>query len=408
MELGRCELTQTGDAEDALSDLDAFRLEVRDWLSKHVPCDWRVRQTGVGKQDYLEFQRWWIEEQREVGYAVAHWPKQWGGAEFSLAQQVVLYEELAKADAPRLALYFVSLNHAAATLLHAGNETQKQRHLPGILNGEIWCQGFSEPNSGSDLASLQTRAVRDGDVYVVNGQKIWSSYAEFADWCILLARTDAAAPKRKGISYFLLDMRSAGVEVRPIRQATGDDEFCEIFLTDVRIPVTDRIGEENDGWRIAQSTLVAERGLSMVELSERLRGIVPRLVETARRAGAETRDSVAQELAQLHADVEVLRLICGRMVENLVRHGGVGPEASIIKLYYSELLQRLMEFAVRCGGLEAQLLRDLPLSVGWESGYWMRDYIMSWQWTIAAGTNEIQRSLIAEKVLGLPRDPLMD
>ncbi|WP_228032564.1 acyl-CoA dehydrogenase family protein [Mycolicibacterium sp. P9-22] len=391
-----------------MGDLDTFRGEVRDWLIQHVPPDWRVQQTGVSKQAYLDFQRWWIEELREVGYAVAHWPKQWGGAEFSLAQQVVLYEELAKADAPRLALYFVSLNHAAATLLHAGDEVQKKRHLPGILNGEIWCQGFSEPNSGSDLASLQTRAVRDGDVYVLNGQKIWSSYAEFADWCILLARTDPTAPKRKGITFFLLDMRSAGVEVRPIRQATGDDEFCEIFLTDVRIPITDRIGDENDGWRIAQSTLVAERGLSMVELSERLRGIVPRLVEMARRAGAETRDSVAQELGQLHADVEVLRLIRGRMVENLMRHGDVGPEASIIKLYYSELLQRLMEFAVRCGGLEAQLLRDLPQSVGWESGYWMRDYLMSWQWTIAAGTNEIQRSLIAEKVLGLPRDPLMD
>lgn len=391
-----------------LGDLDTFRLEVREWLAEHVPPDWQARQTGVSKEECLQFERWWLEEQKSVGYAVAHWPKEWGGADFSLAQRVVLYEELARANAPRLALYFVSLNHAAATLFEAGSEAQKQRHLPGILDGQIWCQGFSEPNSGSDLASLRTRAVRDGDDYVVNGQKIWSSYAEFADWCILLARTDTTVPKRKGISYLLLDMRSPGVEVRPIKQATGDDEFCEIFLTDVRIPVENLVGQENEGWKIAQSTLAAERGLSLVELSERLRGLLPRLVEMARRAGADVYDSVGQELAQLYADVEVLRLICGRLVENLVSGAGVGAEASIIKLYYSELLQRFMEFAVRCGGLEAQLAREVPSSVGWESGFWMRDYIMSWQWTIAAGTNEIQRNLIAEQLLGLPRDPLTD
>ncbi len=389
-----------------LGDLDTFRLEVREWLAEHVPPDWQAQQTGVSKEECLQFERWWLEEQKSVGYAVAHWPKKWGGADFSLAQRVVLYEELARANAPRLALYFVSLNHAAATLFEAGSEAQKQRHLPGILDGQIWCQGFSEPNSGSDLASLRTRAVRDGDDYVVNGQKIWSSYAEFADWCILLARTDITVPKRKGISYFLLDMRSPGVEVRPIKQATGDDEFCEIFLTDVRIPVENLVGQENEGWKIAQSTLAAERGLSLVELSERLRGLLPRLVEMARRAGADVYDSVGQELAQLYADVEVLRLICRRLVENLVSGAGVGAEASIIKLYYSELLQRFMEFAVRCGGLEAQLAREVPSAVGWESGFWMRDYIMSWQWTIAAGTNEIQRNLIAEQLLGLPRDPL--
>jgi alkylation response protein AidB-like acyl-CoA dehydrogenase len=315
---------------------------------------------------------------------------------------------MARADAPRLALFFISLNHTPATLLHVGTEAQQQRHLPAILEGEAWCQGFSEPNAGSDLASLQTKAVRDGDEYVVNGQKVWSSYSDLADWCLLLARTDSAAPKRKGISYFLMDMRSPGVEVRPIRQATGEEEFGEIFLTDVRIPVENRLGAENDGWRLAQSTLSAERGLTLVELSERLRGAMPRLVELARCAGVDHRDDVAQEVAQFHTEVEVLCLLRDRMVRNLLHHGGVGPEASIIKLFYSELLQRLTEFGVRLGGLQAQLASELLQSTGWESGYWMRDFVGSWTWTIAGGTNEIQRTLIAERVLGLPRDPLMD
>lgn len=385
--------------------LEQFRGQVRNWLQEHVPADWRVHQTGVDKKAYVEFQRWWLHELRAGGFAAPHWPRDWGGAGLSLAEQVVVYEELARADAPRLGLFFVSLWHAPAILLHVGTEEQKQRHLPAILDGEVWCQGFSEPDAGSDLASLRTRAVRDGGDYVVNGQKVWSSYSEFADWCLLLARTDSEAPKRKGISYFLLDMRTPGVEVRPIRQATGEDEFGEIFLTDVRIPIENRLGEENDGWRLAQTTLSTERASTLVELCERLRAIVPRIVELAHTAGADHRDDVTQELAQFHVEVEVLRLLRDRMVENLVSNGGVGPEASVIKVFYSELLQRLTEFAVRLGGLDAQLAAALPSSTGWESGYWMRDFVGSWTWTIAGGTNEIQRSVIAERILGLPRDP---
>jgi alkylation response protein AidB-like acyl-CoA dehydrogenase len=390
------------------AELDGFRARVRTWLLEHVPADWRIQQTGVDKKAYVEFQRWWLGELRAGGFAAPHWPQEWGGSGFTLAEQVVLYEELARADAPRLGLFFVSLWHAPAMLVHAGTDDQKRRHLPAILDGEVWCQGFSEPNAGSDLASLRTRAVRDGDVYVVNGQKVWSSYSEFADWCLLLARTDPHAPKRKGISYFLLDMRSAGVEVRPIRQATGEDEFGEIFLTDVRIPIENRLGEENEGWRLAQTTLSTERASTLIELCERLRGVMPRIIELALSAGAEHHDDITQRLAQFHVEVEVLRSLRDRMVENLLSNGGVGPEASVIKVFYSELLQRLTEFAVELGGLEAQLAVDLPSSTGWESGYWMRDFVGSWTWTIAGGTNEIQRSVIAERILGLPRDPLVD
>ena len=188
----------------------------------------------------------------------------------SVAEQVVLYQEMAAHDAPRLVLAFVGIHHAASTLLVAGTEEQRNRHLPAILDGEIWVQGFSEPEAGSDLASLRTTARRDGDTFVVNGQKLWASGGMHADWCLLLARTDPDAPKRKGISYFLLDMTTPGVEVRPIRNAIGDSHFCEVFLNDVAIPAANLVGDENAGWQVAQATLGAERGMTMLELAERL------------------------------------------------------------------------------------------------------------------------------------------
>ena len=188
----------------------------------------------------------------------------------SVAEQIVLYSELAAHDAPRLVLAFVGIHHAASTLLVAGTDEQRRRHLPAILDGEIWVQGFSEPEAGSDLASLRTTARKVGDGYVVNGQKLWASGGKHADWCLLLARTDVEAPKRKGISYFLLDMSSPGVEVRPIRNAIGDSHFCEVFLNDVEIPATNLVGDENSGWQVAQATLGAERGMTMLELAERL------------------------------------------------------------------------------------------------------------------------------------------
>jgi alkylation response protein AidB-like acyl-CoA dehydrogenase len=323
---------------------------------------------------------------------------------------VVLYEEMQRAQAPDLSTYFVSLHHAAATILAHGSDRHRE-HLSLILDGELWCQGFSEPNAGSDLASLTTRAERHGDRYVVNGQKVWSSYADLADWCLLLARTDPAVPKRQGITYFLLDMTVPGVEARPIRQITGEIEFCEIFLADVEIPIEDRVGEEGQGWKIAQTSLTTERGVPVLELQLSLRDAVSRLLRLAQdRTSDDGRPAsedgeVRRALAKGYAEVEILRLLCNKMISNLELRGGVGPEASIIKLYYSELLQRLTDLGVHLDGLAAQLAGGPGRRVHWAS--WLLEHLGSWTWTIGAGTNEIHRNVVAERVLGLPRDPLV-
>ncbi|KAB7760333.1 acyl-CoA dehydrogenase family protein [Mycolicibacterium mucogenicum] len=377
-----------------------FRDHVRRWCDEYVPRDWRRTQTGVPEAEFVRFQKAWFAELHAAGFAVPHWPREWGGG-MSVADQIVLYQELAAHDAPRLVLAFVGIHHAAATLLAAGTEAQRRRHLPAILDGEIWVQGFSEPEAGSDLASLRTSARRSGDSYVVNGQKLWASGGAHADWCLLLARTDPNAPKRKGISYFLLDMRSPGVDVRPIRNAMGDSHFCEIFLTDVVIPAANLVGPENAGWQVAQSTLGAERGLTMLELSERLfHNGFRRLVESC----AAEDPVIADRLAQFEIEITGLRGLCRRLVEN-AEEGTVGPaDASIVKLFYSELLQRLTDFGVEAGGLDAHTDLAKPMSSGWESGSWLLDFIGSWEWTIPGGASEIQRTIIGERGLGLPRE----
>jgi alkylation response protein AidB-like acyl-CoA dehydrogenase len=393
------------------TDLDAFRASVRDWCREHVPRTWRAAQTGVGDDEFVAFQQEWFAELRRAGWAVPHWPAEWGGG-MTTAEQVVLYQELAAADAPRLVLAFVSIHHAASTLLAAGTDEQRRRHLPAILDGEIWCQGFSEPEAGSDLAALRATARREGDAYVVNGQKVWASGALHSDWCLLLVRTDPEAPKRKGISYLLMDMRSPGLDVRPITQATGEAHFCEIFMDDVVVPVANLVGAENAGWAVAQQTLGAERGMTMLELSERLGNAgFTWLVDACRaprRDGQRPIDDpvVQDRLAALEIEVTALRGLCRDVVE---RHetGTVGPaDASIVKLYYSEVLQRLMDFGAEVGGLPVHTVLQKPISSGWESGAWVLDFISSWEWTIPGGSSEIQRSIIGERGLGLPREPV--
>jgi alkylation response protein AidB-like acyl-CoA dehydrogenase len=378
-----------------------FRREVRAWCAEHIPRDWRVSQTGATPHEFVAFQKNWFAELHSAGFAVPHWPSEWGGG-MSVADQIVLYQELAAHDAPRLVLAFVGIHHAASTLLAAGTEEQRRRHLPAILDGEIWVQGFSEPEAGSDLASLRTTARKDGDSYLVNGQKLWASGAMHADWCLLLARTDPDAPKRKGISYFLLDMTSPGVEVRPIRNAIGDSHFCEIFLNDVAIPAANLVGAENAGWQVAQATLGAERGLTMLELAERLGHAGFRwLVEQS-----PTDDPlVADRLAQFETEITGLRRLCRKLVEDTDNGVAGTADASIVKLYYSELLQRMTDFGAETGGLAAHTQLAKPLSSGWESGAWVLDFIGSWEWTIPGGASEIQRTIIAERGLGLPREP---
>lgn len=389
------------------TDLADFRTHVRDWCKAHIPRDWRKTQTGASDEEFVSFQKEWFQELRRAGFAVPHWPAEWGGG-MPVARQAVLYQELAAHDAPRLVLAFVAIHHAASTLLAAGTDAQRARHLPAILDGEIWAQGFSEPAAGSDLAALRTTARKEGNTYVVNGQKLWASGAMYADWCLLLARTDPDAPKRRGISYFLMDMRTPGIEVRPIRQATGESHFCEIFLDDVAIPAEHLIGPENDGWRVAQETLGAERGMTMLELAERLGNAgFRRLLDLCARPGPDGHRPlddplVLDRLATLETELTGLRALCA----DLVADDRPGPaDASIVKLYYSELLQRMTDFGTEVAGLPAHTELRKPLSSGWESGAWVLDFIGSWEWTIPGGSSEIQRSIIGERALGLPREP---
>ncbi|MGE2714037.1 acyl-CoA dehydrogenase family protein [Mycolicibacterium litorale] len=378
-----------------------FRADVRAWCADHIPADWREKQTGVSDEEFVRFQKAWFAELHSAGYAVPHWPAEWGGG-LSVAEQIVLYQELAAHDAPRLVLAFVGIHHAASTLLVAGTDEQRRRHLPAILDGEIWVQGFSEPEAGSDLASLRTTARRTGDSFVVNGQKLWASGGMHADWCLLLARTDPDAPKRRGISYFLLDMTTPGVEVRPIRNAVGDSHFCEIFLSDVVVPAANLVGAENAGWQVAQATLGAERGMTMLELAERLANAgFRRLV----RSCPVDDPIVADRLAQFECEITGLRGLCRKVVDGH-DSGAPGPaDASVVKLFYSELLQRLTDFAAEIGGLAAHTEVAKPMSSGWESGSWLLDFIGSWEWTIPGGSSEIQRTIIGERGLGLPREP---
>jgi len=395
-----------------LRQLEPFRQQIRDWLKYNLPADWQARMTGASEDESVVFQKWWFNKLMEPGYAAPHWPKEWGGGGLSFAEQIVLYEEIARAGAPRLILYFVALHHVPGTLLRWGSEAQQKRHLPAILQGdEIWCQGFSEPGAGSDLASLRARAERRGDHYVVNGQKTWSSNAHLARYCLLLARTDPNASKTKGISYFILDLKTPGVTLRPIKQITGASHFNEIFLDDVVIPAENLVGPENGGWQVAQATLSSERGLSVLELAERMREGFKLLLADARRVDATGKrayddSEVRRKLVDVHVRIDTLRLLVNDQLSHVLHGKAVGVEPSMIKLYYSELLRDFTKLGVDIGGMETQYLRGVLMGGANETGYWMQDYLYSWAWTISGGSSEIQRNIIAERGLQLPREPL--
>jgi len=390
-------------------DLAELRSAVRDWAIANTPPGWHAELSTATKRQFREFNIRQARLLRQAGLLAAHWPKEFGGGGFSFREQLVIQEELVRADFPQPRLLEIALAHIAATLMAYGSAEQ-QRHLAAILDGEIWCQGFSEPDAGSDLASLRTRAVRTGDDYVINGQKVWSSYADQASWCLLLARTDPAAPKHRGLSLFLLGLDSPGVEVRPTRQATGTEEFCELFLTDVRVPAGHLIGTENTGWRMAQTTLATERAFNIIELQARLAVALAEIAAQALvtplapgRMAADD-DSVRQELAARAAEIDVLGLLGQRLARDIERTGEAGPEGSVVKLFYSETLQKLTGLAVRISGMATMLDERREFATTWTSGHWMIDHLKSWNWTIAAGSSEIQRNIIGERVLGLPRE----
>jgi alkylation response protein AidB-like acyl-CoA dehydrogenase len=384
--------------------LSEFRSRVRAWAEANRP----LRAPPSGHDELRALMNEYRPKLRAAGYLAPHWPKEFGGGGFTAAEQVVLKQELAREGIPSFG--GIGMHHAAATIMEHGTPEQRE-HLAAILDGESWCQGFSEPNAGSDLAALQCRAVRDRDDYVINGQKIWSSGAQHSKWCLLLARTDTAAPKHKGISVLMVAMASPGIEVRPIRQATGETEFCEVFFSDVRVPVAQRIGPENEGWAISQTALTNERGSYIVErhaqLVETLDDMVAEAAATPVGGGRTALDDggIRQELAERAAEVEVLGMLSETFIGQLFHHGDIGPESSIFKLFYSEILQRITGLRTRIRGVGATLEHDRGGLAQDPSETALLEHIASWAWTIAAGTNEIQRNIIGERLLGLPREP---
>jgi alkylation response protein AidB-like acyl-CoA dehydrogenase len=373
-------------------------------LAANGPKGWREAYKSMTHEAFAQAQRDWFQTLIEGGYAVPHWPAEWPGGGRTLAEQKVIYEELARADTPRLLLSFVSTYHAASTFIECGTDAQRARYLPAILKGETWCQGFSEPNAGSDLASLKCRAQRKGDVYVVNGQKVWSTMAQYADKCLLLVRTSSDGPKQAGITFLLLDMRAKGVSVRPIRQIQGDQEFCEMFLDDVEVAVADRVGEEGNGWAVAQATLSSERGLTLMELTYKMRGALSNVAQLIRKNGLEQDRGVLRDFGQLVVRCDEVCALADQFLQNRINgHEGVG-DASIVKNTYSRVLREYALLGTRLGGIHAQY--RAPIVYGdLTTGNWMADFMNSYAWTIAGGSEEVQRNIISERMLGMQREP---
>ncbi|MEU8524420.1 acyl-CoA dehydrogenase family protein [Streptomyces sp. NPDC048629] len=374
------DLTYTAEEEE-------FRARLRDWLGTVLPklpprpdpLDWPGRRA---------YDTGWQRLLYDAGYADVHW-------DASPTQRLIFLEETERAGAPYVGANFVGLLHAGPTIAAEGTEEQRARWLPGVLSGdEVWCQGFSEPDAGSDLASLRTRAVRDGDAYVVTGSKIWTSHAEVADWCELLVRTDPDAPKHRGISWLAMPMTSPGITVRPLRTLAGSTEFAEMFLDEVRVPVGNRVGAENDGWRVTMVTLSFERGTAFVGEVVACRRTLGELARAARENGSWDDPVIRRRLGRLAAEFAALWRLTQWNVSEAQASGGVpGVGGSVFKLQYSHARQELYDLA-------AEVLGPDALDLGQE---WNVDRLSSLSYTIAAGTSQIQRNIVAERILGLPK-----
>jgi len=384
-----------------------FRDELRAWLADHAPQDWTGRKApGHTMEEHFAYLRAWQKRVYEGGWAGISWPRQCGGRGATVIEQVIFTEEMARASAPPLA-NVLGLALIGPTIIAHGTAAQKERFLTKILSAEeIWCQGFSEPNAGSDLASLLTEARPDGSDFIVNGQKVWTSYGWAADWCELVVRTDPAAPKHKGLTVLLIDMRSPGVEVRPLRQMTGESEFNEVFFRDVRVPAANVLGAVNNGWNVALGTLMHERatlgaGLHIV-YSRQFQRLVKLAHSIDRNGAPAARDPVVrQKLAQIYAEIEIMRLNQMRSISRISQSGAPGPEGSIQKIFWSELNQRFQQVAQEVLGPFAQLEKGSEFA--FDDGQWAYSYLRARGNTIEAGTSEIQRNIIGHFVLGLPR-----
>ena len=385
----------------------AFRDALRAWLERHCPRDWERTRQALGREARAQALIDWQRRLHAAGYVGLHWPVAYGGRGGSVMEQVLFYEEMARARAPELA-NAIGLDMAGPALMAHGTEEQKRLHLPRILSADhIFCQGFSEPGAGSDLAALGTRAERRGSAYVITGQKVWTSFAHYASWCTVLARTDPAAPRHRGLTYFLVDMASPGFTVRPLRQMSGDSEFSEIFLDGVEVPEGNVLGREHGGWEVAITTLMFERGPRTLTRQLILRQGLSELLELARRptrAGPPpARDPlVRQRLAQLYIDAETLRCANLRVLTQLVKGEPAGPAGSASKLFFSETWQKVAELGLELQGAYAALGEGSEWAV--DDGRWQYRALRSRGNTIQGGTSEVMRNILAERVLGLPKD----
>jgi len=386
---------------------EAFRTEFRAWLATNLPSDLCLDDAAddrvASDRETFERRRAWQRAMHAAGWVGISWPKEYGGRGAGLMERVIWEEEYAAARAPVLPGN-MGLNLVGPTIIHWGTEEQKRRHLPAILNAdEIWCQGFSEPGAGSDLASLRTRAIDAGDHYVVNGQKVWTSGAHFAHWIILLVRTNPEAPKHQGISCLLVDMRTPGISVRPLVLMTGHHHFNEVFFTDVVVPKASLLGPLDQGWKVSTTTLMYERhsagGRSHAAQIARLVALARRVTIDGRPAWEHA--SVRQRLTQLAIDCEALKYTRLRSLTRQLRGEPPGPEGSILKLTGSELGVRIAEVAGELLGMH--VLMNRPSDAVPDAPRWFNRVLASRQYTISAGTSEIQRNIIGERVLGLPR-----
>jgi alkylation response protein AidB-like acyl-CoA dehydrogenase len=383
-----------------------FRQELRGWLAKHLSDDLRrERLVALPEVERIARLRGWQKTLATDRWVAITWPSEYGGRSASIAEQIAYVEEMTNADAPEI-VNNLGIGIAGPPILAYGTEAQKQRFAPGILTADdLWCCGFSEPGAGSDLASLRTKAVLDGDRFVLTGQKVWTTYAQHADWCMVFCRTDPASSRRNGVSCLLVDMKSAGVTVRPLRQMGGGAEFNELFFEEVRVPRDNLLGELDQGWQIVTAALQNERGIMyVVEMQILLKKQRDQLMRVARERGAHLNPTTRQALAAVYLGVETFRNTCQRTLDKLLRMGMPGPEASIIKLHWTELTQAMPQVGMSILGPAAQLY-DVPNpgeradpDFAVQAGF-----LQAPAASIASGTSEIMRGIIAMQVLGLPR-----
>jgi len=381
---------------------ETFRQRARSWLAANRPA--RAERVPHDDRSLAEEFALLLDWQRRLhaaGFVGLLWPREYGGHGAPPGQQAILNEELARAGAPQL-INRVGINNAGPTIIAHGTEAQKRRWLPPILSGdEIWCQLFSEPNAGSDLAAVRTRAEPAPGGFRVSGQKVWTSYAQFSKWAILLARTDASGPKHQGLTYFVFDMQGPGVTIRPLKQVTGSTEFSEVFLDGAFVPDDAVMGRVGDGWTIAMHTLAHERGTGFAFKEQVLQRIdVEGLCRLARERGLNKESTVRQSIAAGWIDVEIMRLLNCRTLTRLEQGLEPGPESSLVKLFWASLTQRLHQLALEIEGPHAQLVAG-PHSV--EDGRWQQAFLWSRVGAIAGGTSEVQANIIAQRILGLPR-----